>query len=57
MKKLIGVEFSSLFANAKGFVKVKRFSYVRKSLVLYCVEEAPEKEHFLRIMANAINDF
>lgn len=56
------MRFAGLFANAKGFPLNSRFlrdhaSYIRKSLVLYCVEEAPEKEHFLRIMANAINDF
>jgi cell filamentation protein len=56
------MRFAGLFANAKGFLLNSKLlrdhaSYVRKSLVLYCVEEAPEKEHFLRIMANAINDF
>lgn len=56
------MRFAGLFANAKGFPLNSKLlrdhaSYVRKSLVLYCVEEAPEKEHFLRIMANAINDF
>lgn len=56
------MRFAGLFANAKGFPLNSRLlrdhaSYVRKSLVLYCVEEAPEQEHFLRIMTDAINDF
>lgn len=54
--------FAGLFAKAKGFPLNSKFlrdhaSYVRNSLVLYCVEEAPEKEHFLKIMTDAINDF
>ncbi|WP_267462129.1 hypothetical protein [Carnobacterium viridans] len=32
-------------------------NYSRKTLVLYCVEEAPEKEYLLQIMTDAINDF
>lgn len=56
------MRFAGLFANAKGFPLNSKFlrdhaSYVRKSLVLYCVEEAPEKEYFLNIMRDAINDF
>ncbi len=56
------MRFAGLFANAKGFPLNSKFlrdhaSYVRKSLVLYCVEEAPEKEYFLQIMTDAINDF
>lgn len=54
--------FAGLFANAKGFPLNSKFlrdhaNYVRKSLVLYCVEEAPEKGYFLKIMGEAINDF
>ena len=42
------IRFAGLFANAKGFPLNSKFlrdhaNYVRKSLVLYCVEEAPEK--------------
>lgn len=56
------MRFAGLFANAKGFPLNSKFlrdhaNYVRKSLVLYCVEEAPEKEYFLQIMTDAINDF
>lgn len=56
------MRFAGLFANAKGFPLNSRFlrnhiSYVRKSLVLYCVEEAPVKEYFLQIMIDAINEF
>lgn len=56
------MRFAGLFANAKGFPLNSKFlrdhaSYVRKSLVLYCVEEAPEKEYFLQIMTEAINNF
>lgn len=56
------MRFAGLFANAKGFPLNSKLlrdhaSYVRNSLVLYCVEEAPEKEYFLQIMADAINDF
>lgn len=56
------MRFAGLFANAKGFPLNSKFlrdhaSYVRKSLVLYCVEEAPEKDYFLQIMTDAINDF
>lgn len=54
--------FAGLFANAKGFPLNSKFlrdhaNYVRKSLVLYCVEEAPEKGYFLKIIGEAINDF
>lgn len=56
------MRFAGLFANAKGFPLNSKLlrdhaSFVRKSLVLYCVEEAPEKEYFLQIMTDAINDF
>lgn len=56
------IRFAGLFANAKGFPLNSKFlrdhaNYVRKSLVLYCVEEAPEKGYFLKIMGEAINDF
>ncbi|EGO8829798.1 Fic family protein [Enterococcus faecalis] len=56
------MRFAGLFANAKGFPLNSKLlrdhaSYVRKSLVLYCVDEAPEKEYFLKIMTDAINDF
>ncbi|MFZ8764526.1 Fic/DOC family protein [Enterococcus diestrammenae] len=56
------IRFGGLFANAKGFPLNSKFlrdhaNYVRKSLVLYCVEEAPEKGYFLKIMGEAINDF
>ncbi len=56
------IRFAGLFANAKGFPINFKFlrdhsNYVRKSLVLYCVEEAPEKGYFLKIMGEAINDF
>lgn len=56
------MRFVGLFANAKGFPLNSKFlrdhaSYVRKSLVLYCIKEAPEREYFLQIMKDAINDF
>lgn len=56
------MRFAGLLANAKGFPLNSKLlrdhaSYVRKSLVLYCVEETPEKEYFLEIMTDAINDF
>lgn len=56
------MRFAGLFANAKGFPLNSKLlrdhaSYVRKSLVLYCVDEAPEKEYFIKIMTDAINDF
>ncbi|MEO1771374.1 Fic/DOC family protein [Candidatus Enterococcus ferrettii] len=56
------MRFAGLFANAKGFPLNSKLlrdhaNYVRNSLVLYCVKEAPEKEHFLQIMTNAIKDF
>lgn len=56
------MRFAGLFANAKGFPLNSKLlrdnaSYVRKSLVLYCVEEAPEKTYFLQIMTDAIIDF
>lgn len=56
------MRFAGLFANAKDFPLNSKFlrdhaNYVRKSLVLYCVEEAPEKEYFLQIMTDVINDF
>ncbi|GEK37345.1 Fic/DOC family protein [Enterococcus thailandicus] len=56
------IRFAGLFANAKGFPLNSKFlrdhaNYVRKSLVLYCVEEAPEKGYFLKIMGEAINNF
>lgn len=56
------MRFAGLFANNKGFplnTKLLRDSanYVRNSLVLYCVEEAPEKEYFLKIMTDAIISF
>lgn len=56
------MRFAGLFANSKGFPLNSKLlrdhaSYVRKSLVLYCVEEASEKEYFLKIMTDAINDF
>nr|WP_276532601.1 hypothetical protein [Enterococcus italicus] len=56
------MRFAGLFANAKGFSLNSKLlrdhaNYVRNSLVLYCVDEAPEKEHFLQIMTHAINDF
>lgn len=56
------MRFAGLFANAKGLPLNSKLlrdhaSYVRKSLVLYCVDEAPEKEYFLKIMTDAINDF
>lgn len=56
------MRFAVLFANAKGFPLNLKFlrdhaSYVRKSLILYCVDEAPEKGYFLKIMTDAINDF
>lgn len=37
--------------------KLLRANYIRNSLVLYCVEEVLKKEHFLQIMADAINDY
>lgn len=56
------MRFAGLFAKAKGFPLNSKLlrdhaSYVRKSLVLYCVDEVPEKEYFLKIMTDAINDF
>lgn len=56
------MRFAGLFANAKGFPINSKLlrdnaNYVRKSLVLYCVNEAPEKEYFLKIMTDAINNF
>ena len=56
------MRFAGLFANAKGFPLNSKLlrdhaNYVRNSLILYCVDEAPEKEHFLKIMTDAINDF
>lgn len=56
------MRFAELFTNDKGFPLNSRFlrnhiSYVRKSLVLYCVEEAPVKEYFLQIKIDVINDF
>lgn len=56
------MRFAGLFANSKGFPLNSKLlrdhaCYVRKSLVLYCVEEASEKEYFLKIMTDAINDF
>ena len=56
------MRFAGLFAHAKGFPLNSKLlrdhaSYLRKSLVLYCVDEAPEKEYFLKIMTDAINDF
>lgn len=56
------MRFAGLFTNAKGFPSNSKLlrdhaSYVRKSLVLYCVDEAPEKEYFLKIMPDEINDF
>lgn len=56
------IRFAGLYAKKKGFPLNSRLlrdhaNYVRNSLVLYCVEEAPEKGHFLRIMNDAINDF
>ncbi|EOL43037.1 hypothetical protein RV11_GL003145 [Enterococcus phoeniculicola] len=56
------MRFAGLFANEKGFPLNSKLlrshaSYVRNSLVLYCVEEAPEKEYFLKIMTEAIIDF
>ena len=56
------MRFAGLFANTKGFPLNSKFlrdhaNYVRTLLDLYCVEEAPEKEYFLQIMTDAINDF
>lgn len=56
------MRFAGLIANAKGFPLNSKLlrdhaNYVRNSLVLYCVDEAPEKEHFLQIMTDAIDDF
>ncbi|WP_373712251.1 Fic/DOC family protein [Jeotgalibaca porci] len=56
------IRFAGLFANAKGFPLNSKLlrdnaSYVRNSLVLYCVQEAPEKKHFIKIMTDAIKDF
>ncbi|WP_330873208.1 hypothetical protein [Aerococcus urinaeequi] len=56
------MRFAGLFANAKGILLNSKLlrdhaNYVRNSLVLYCVDEAPEKEHFLQIMTDVINDF
>ena len=56
------IRFAGLFANAKGFPLNSKLlrdnaSYVRNSLVLYCVQEALEKKHFIKIMTDAIKDF
>ena len=56
------IRFAGLFANAKGFPLNSKLlrdnaSYVRNSLVLYCVQEEIEKKHFIQIMTDAIKDF
>ena len=56
------MRFAGLFENAKGFPLNSKLlrdhaNYVRSSLVFYCVDESPEKKHFLQIMTDAINDF
>ncbi|MGG5314488.1 hypothetical protein IGI49_002868 [Enterococcus sp. AZ071] len=56
------MRFAGLFAKAKGFLLNSKLlrdhaNYVRKSLVLYCFEEVSEKDYFLQIMTDAINDF
>ena len=56
------MRYAGLFAKSKGFPLNTRLlreqaSYVRNALVLYCVEEAPEKKYFLKIMNDAVNDF
>ena len=56
------MRFAELFANEKGFplnAKLLRDNakYIRDSLVLYCVEELPDKNYFLKIMSDALNDY
>lgn len=56
------ITFANLFGTTKGFPLNSKLlrensENVRDALVLYCVEEAPEKEHFLKIMTQAIEDF
>ncbi len=56
------MRFAGLFPNAKGFPWNSKFlrdhaNYVRKSLVLCCVDEVPRKEYFLKIMPDLICNF
>lgn len=56
------MRFAGLFASSKDFSLNSKLlrdnaAYVRNALVLYNVDEAPEKEHFIKIVKDSINQY